>query len=312
MANPSPLRLDPELAAISVMIPVFDLLDDLASARAMEEHLAEQGRRPLPGVFVEDRRLPRRDGGQLGVRIYRPQGAGPLPAVLYIHGGAFMLGSVATEDERCEFYARDVGCIVVALDYRLAPENPFPAAFDDCSDVLDWMYRESWAIGIDSYRIAIAGNSAGGALAAGLALEARTLDRPGLVHQLLINPALDHRSNSASVEAFTDTPVWSKAHNLLMWERYLSDAAIPIDYRASPSLAADVSGLPSASFWIAEYDPLRDEGYDYARKLMSANVQVEVAQYAGTIHGFDGYRMTAIGRRALADQISALRRAFRW
>lgn len=305
------LRLDPELAAISVMIPVFDLLDDLASARRVEEQLAAQGRRAVTGIVVEDHRIDRRDGDRLRARVYRPTGLGRLPALLYIHGGAFMLGSVATEDERCELYAREVGCVVVALDYRLAPENPFPAAFDDCSDVLRWMYEEAPGLGVDPERIAIGGNSAGGALAAALALDSRSSDRPPLVHQLLINPALDCRCRTESVARFTDTPVWSKAHNLLMWERYLSNTDAQIDYRASPALADDVTGVPSASFWIAEYDPLRDEDYEYAIRLMTAGVQVDVSQYAGTIHGFDGYRMTAVGQRALRDQIDVLRRVFR-
>ena len=305
------LRLDPELAAISVMIPEFDLLDDLPEARRMEDQLATQGRNPLDGVIVEDLDIARRDGERLRVRVYRPSSAGPLPAILYIHGGAFMLGSVATEDDRCEFYARDAGCVVIALDYRLAPEHPFPAAFHDCSDVLDWIYRDSDALGIDPRRIAVGGNSAGGALAAAIALSARTADRHTLVHQLLVNPVLDCRSRTSSVTRFTDTPVWSLAHNLLMWERYLGPNPTEVDYRASPALAEDLGGLPSASFWIAEYDPLRDEDYEYATRLMAAGVQVDLTQYAGTIHGFDGYRMTAVGRRALNDQVRILRRVFR-
>jgi acetyl esterase/lipase len=309
----SSLRLDPELAAISVMIPEFDLWDDLAESRRMENELAQQGRRPLAGVIVEDLEISRRDGGQLGIRVYRPrlQPSAKLPAILYVHGGAFMLGSVATEDERCEFYARDARCLVVALDYRLAPEHPFPAAFDDCCDALSWLYRESEPLGVDARRIAVGGNSAGGALAASVALHSRPMDRSPLVHQLLVNPVLDYRSRTASMDRFTDTPVWTRAHNLLMWERYLGGSEIEPDYRASAALADDLSGLPSASFWIAEFDPLRDENYEYATRLMAADVQVDVTQYAGTIHGFDGYRMTGIGSRAMTDQVRVLSRVFR-
>ncbi|GIH21387.1 esterase [Rugosimonospora africana] len=310
LVTPPQLRLDPELAAISVMIPEFDLLDDLSEARRLEDELAAQGRNSLEGVAIEDVHLLRRGGGQLRVRSYRPSSIGTLPAILYIHGGAFMLGSVATEDERCEFYARDANCVVFALDYRLAPEHPFPAAFDDCNDVLDWLYREAGSLGIDPRRIAIGGNSAGGALAASTALHARAFDRPPLTHQLLVNPVLDCRSRTPSVTRFTDTPVWTRAHNLLMWERYLGPAASSVDYRASPALADDLTGLPSASFWIAEFDPLRDEDYEYAIRLMGAGVQVDLTQYAGTMHGFDGYRMTGVGRRAMHDQIRVLRRVF--
>lgn len=309
----SSLRLDPELAAISVMIPEFDLWDDLAESRRMENELAQQGRRPLSGVVVEDLDIPRRDGGRLGIRLYRPRLQLPekLPAILYIHGGAFMLGNVETEDERCEFYARDARCLVVALDYRLAPEHPFPAAFDDCSDALTWLYLESESLGADTRRIAVGGNSAGGALAASVALDSRRFNRPPLVHQLLVNPVLDCRSRTASMNRFTDTPVWTRGHNVLMWERYLGAGGAGADYRASAALAHDVSRLPSASFWIAEFDPLRDENYEYATRLMAADVQVDVTQYAGTIHGFDGYRMTGIGSRALKDQLRVLNRVFR-
>lgn len=309
--NTAPARqLDAELAAISVMIPDLDF-DDLPTARAMERQLLLQGRTPLEGVEVEDRTIERRDGGRLGVRIYRPSRSRVLPAIVYVHGGAFMLGGLATEDDRCEFYARDVGCAVVALDYRLAPEHPFPAAFHDCLDVLRWVHHEAAALGIDPARVSIGGNSAGGALAAAVALEMRSSSLPPLAHQLLINPVLDCRSRTMSVQNFTDTPGWTRARNLLMWERYLGPAAADVDYRASPALADDLTGLPRTSMWIAEYDPLRDEGYEYAGRLLAAGVPVDVTQYSGTIHGFDGYRMTAIGRQALRDQVRVLKRVFR-
>lgn len=302
-------RLDPELAAISVLIPDFDLRN-VEDARRLEEQLADQGRQPVPGVFTEDLRIPRRDGGELALRLYRPHRAEHLPVILYLHGGAFMLGSLSTEDDRCGFYARDAQCLVVAVDYRLAPEHAYPAAFHDAVDALAWIQTQARNLRIDARRIAVGGNSAGGALAAALALESRSAAVPSLVHQLLINPALDHRGSSASMNIFTSTPGWTRDNNALMWQTYLSGTTT-IDYRASPALVADASGAPPASIWIAEYDPLRDEGYDYARALMNAGVQVGLIQYPGTIHGFDSYRMTSVGQRALSDQILALRRAFR-
>lgn len=302
------LRLDPELAAIAVLLPNFDL-SDASGSRVLEELLLAQGRNPLAEITTIDATVPRRDRGEVAVRIYRPPLRGPLPAVLYLHGGAFILGGLSTEDDRCELYARDVECVVVAVDYRLAPEHPFPAAFFDCLDVLAWMRDNARQLRIDPVRIAVGGNSAGGALAASVALESRKPDVPSLVHQVLINPVLDHRSDTNSMRVFTATPAWSRDNNVLMWNAYLGGIE-PSDERAVPALARDVAGAPSTSIWLAEYDPLRDEGYEYAARLMAAGVSVGLCQYAGTIHGFDGYRMTKIGQRALQGQVTALRRAF--
>lgn len=302
------LRLDPELAAISVLIPDVDL-SDIGGARELETRLSKQGRNPLPGVTTQDLSAPRRDGGEIAVRVYRPQVSGHLPAVLYIHGGGFVLGSLSTEDDRCEFYARDAECVVVAVDYRLAPEHPFPAAFEDCVDVLTWIHGEARRLRIDPRRIVVGGNSAGGALAAALALESRSPGLPSVAHQLLVNPVLDHRSSTPSMVAFTSTPGWTRGDNRVMWDMYLG--GVEADSRAAPALARDVAGAPSASIWVAEYDPLRDEGYAYAARLMEAGVPVGLIQYPGTIHGFDSYRMTKIGQRALRDQVTALRSAFR-
>ena len=302
-------RLDPELAGITVLMPELDF-SDVVAARELELLLSHQGRNPLPGVITEDLDIPRRGGnGSIAVRIYRPQASGHLPAILYIHGGGFVLGGLATEEDRCEFYARDAECVVVALDYRLAPEHPFPAAFEDCVDVLTWMHAEARRLRIDPRRLVVGGNSAGGALAAALALESRAAEMPSILHQLLVNPVLDHRSDTPSMNAFTTTPAWTRDANALMWELYL-DGTEP-DARAAPALAEDLSGAPRASIWIAEYDPLRDEGYAYAARLMRAGVSVGLIQYPGTIHGFDSYRMTKIGQRALGDQVAALRGAFR-
>jgi acetyl esterase len=307
---PSPLRLDPELAAISVMIPSFDFTD-VEGSRRFEQELVAQGRRTVEGVVTEDVLIPRRDGSTIAARVYRPSHVGVLPAILYIHGGGFVLGGLDTEDDRCAYYARDAQCAVVSIDYRLAPEHPFPAAFHDCVDALWWMHDEAISLGIDNQRLSVGGNSAGGAIAASVALASRTDEAPSLVHQLLVNPVLDCRSQTASMHRFTTTPGWNRAQNLLMWELYLADAAVPADYRAAAALADDVADAPPASIWIAEYDPLRDEGYAYAQRLMAASVPVGIMQYPGTIHGFDGYRMTNVGQRALVDQITALRWALR-
>lgn len=303
-------RLDPELAAISVLIPSFDFTD-VEGSRRFEQELVSQGRRSVGGVVTEDVGIRRRDGSELAARIYRPESDQALPAILYIHGGGFVLGGLDTEDDRCAYYARDAHCAVVSIDYRLAPEHPFPAAFHDGVDALWWMHDDADDLRIDARRLSVGGNSAGGALAASLALASCTGEAPHLVHQLLINPVLDCRSETASMHEFTDTPGWNREQNLLMWSLYLPASSALADYRASASLASDLAGAPPASLWIAEYDPLRDEGYAYAQRLMAAGVPVGLTQYPGTIHGFDGYRMTNVGQRALEDQVRALRWALR-
>ena len=303
-------RLDPELAAITVMIPKLDL-QDVVSARQLEERLIDDGREPTPGVDHIDHQVSRPDGTSIAVRIYRPSGlAGALPALLYIHGGAFMLGGLHTEEERCELYAKLGDFVVVQVDYRLAPEHPFPAAYDDCLAVFEWLGSNAGSLGIDPSRLAIGGNSAGGALTASVALAARSAELPDVVLQMLINPALDHRSATASANEFVDSPVFTRGDNLRMWDAYLPDRTGVVDERASPSLTEDLHGAPPAAIWLAEFDPLRDEGYEYAIRLMRAGVAVGLQQYTGTIHGFDGYRMTRVGRRALEDQVQAVRFAF--
>ncbi len=303
-------RLDPELAAINVLIPRFDLAD-LDGSRRYEAELAAQGRATIPGVTRADETVPGRDGNAIPIRLYRPESApGALPVLLYIHGGGFMLGGLHTEEERCELYAKEVGCVVVGVDYRLAPEHPFPAAYTDCLDVVIWLADNSARLGLDRHRIAVGGNSAGGALAASIALACRDARYPTLVHQLLINPVLDARGSTPSATAFTDTPVWTRADNELMWATYLGSSAELPDFRASPSLVDSVAGVAPTSLWIAEHDPLRDEAYEFAARLLAAGVPLGLQQYPGTFHGFDSYRMTKIGKRALDDQVWALRTAF--
>jgi acetyl esterase len=304
-----PFRLDPELAAISVMIPSFDLTDP-ARARAAEVELTPHGREFADGMQIDDIVIDAPAGVRLPLRVYRPSGARrSSPALLYVHGGSFMLGGLHTEDERCQLYAGRASCVVVQVDYRLAPEHRFPAAFDDVMTALSWLVTNAGSLGIDWQRIAIGGNSAGGAIAAAVALECRGPKAARLVLQMLINPALDCRGGTPSAVHFTDSPVFTASDNRLMWQTYLGDDAAP-DQRASPSLADDVSGSAPAVFWLAEVDPLRDEGYEYALRLMHAGTPVGIQQYPGTFHGFDSYRMTRLGRRALEDQVLALKGAF--
>jgi len=302
--------VDPELAALSVMMPRFDLTN-LAESRRVEKLLAAQGRTAISQVVTDDDIVEGRDGNHIPVRIHRPaRKAGYLPVLLYLHGGGFLLGGLHTEEERREQYAKHLDCVVIGADYRLAPEHPHPAAFDDVLSVLVWINDRAAELKLDSRRIAIGGNSAGGTLAAALAIHARNGAAPPVMHQMLINPALDLSSESRSAHTYVDSPGWNRTNNLLVWEAYLRGSPRPLDYRAAPSLENDLTGVAPASFWIAEQDPVRDEGLEYALRLMRDGVQVSLHQYLGTFHGFDSYRMTQLGQRAFAEQVWELRRAF--
>jgi acetyl esterase len=302
--------IDPELAALSVMMPRFDLTD-LTESRRMEKVLATQGRVPTSEVSNEDIVVAGKDGNEIPIRIHRPSRiVNQIPALLYLHGGGFLLGGLHTEEERREQYARNLDCVVIGADYRLAPEHPHPAAFDDALSVLVWISDHAEELKIDPRRIAVGGNSAGGTLAAALAIHARNGEAPPVMHQMLINPALDHLSSSRSAHAYIDTPGWNRPNNLLVWDAYLLDSPLPLDYRAAPLLEGDLSDVAPASFWIAEQDPVRDEGLAYALRLMRDGVQVTIHQHLGTFHGFDSYRMTQLGQRAFAEQVWELGRAF--
>lgn len=243
----------------------------------------------------------------VSVRIYR-SGPEPAPAVVFCHSGAFVLGNLDTDHRWCVELSRAVGCTVVSVDYRLAPEHPYPAAAVDASSVLRWVAEHAAELRIDPARIALAGNSAGGALAAGLALRSAVGDLPPVVFQLLHQPVLDDRM-TPSKDEFGDTPGLDSRAVELMWQYYLAGASA----RAAgvPGRSDELAGAPPALITCSELDPLRDEAVDYALRLMWAGVAAELHVYAGTCHGFDsllpGWRTS---RELFALQANSLRRAF--
>ena len=228
-----------------------------------------------------------------------------------IHGGGFIVGSVEAEHIGAVLSAENLGAVVVSVDYRLAPEHPYPAGVHDCYAALTYIHAEAAALGVDTDRIAVMGASAGGGLAAATALLARDEGGPALCFQMLHIPELDDRLETPSMQAFVDSPVWNRPLAEQSWHAYLGDiwgtADVPI--YAAPARAVDLRGVPPAYVSTAENDPLRDEGIAYALGLLRAGVSVELHQFPGTFHGSALVMTAAVSQRAQQESAAVLRRA---
>jgi acetyl esterase len=249
--------------------------------------------------------------GETPLRIYTPQVAPPAPALVYYHGGGWVIGDLESHDHVCRTLANKVQCVVVSVDYRLAPEAKFPAAVDDSYAALEWVAANAGRLGIDPDRIAVGGDSAGGNLATVVAALARDREGPKLVYQLLIYPATDMRMSAPSIEENAEGPLLTKAAMAWFIDLYLKSAADKEHPLASPSLAPHVRELPAALILTAECDPLRDEGEAYGQRLQQAGVPVEVKRYAGMPHGFFSFGAALdTAQEAIADTTVRLRSAF--
>jgi len=263
-------------------------------------------------VEMMDRQISGYQGDpEVEVRIYIPTAASPAPrpAILEVHGGGFILGSIEMMDPWCQMIASKVEAIVVSVGYRLAPEDPFPAGVHDCYATLLWMAEHAAELGIDPERIAIAGQSAGGGIAAGTALLARDQGGPSLCYQLLEIPELDDRLDTPSMLAFDDTPFWNRPNAVESWRHYLGpDHEGETSIYAAPARAKDLSRLPPAYVSTMEFDPLRDEGLRYGLGLLEAGVSVELHNYAGTFHGSAFLPDAEPTRRNTGEIVSILKR----
>lgn len=234
---------------------------------------------------IDDRTLlgPR---GDIPVRTYMPEGAGPFPLLMYYHGGGFVLGNLETHDALCRSLCNRAECVVVAVDYRLAPEHKYPAAPEDCYAATLWAQKHAAELNGMGDRLAVAGDSAGGNMAAVVCLMARDLGAPHISHQLLLYPVTDNNFETQSYQENAEGYFLTRAMMQWFWGHYLATEEDGQQVYAAPLRAEDLSGLPSATVITAEYDPLRDEAEAYAQRLLGAGVKTELIRYSGMIHGF--------------------------
>ena len=249
--------------------------------------------------------------GDIPARLFAPGTAPGLPILVYFHGGGWVLGDLDTHDGTCRSLAKLIDGIVISVDYRLAPEHKFPVALDDCYAAALWAVENAASIGGDPRRVAVGGDSAGGNLSACVALKSRDEGKPRLVHQLLVYPVTDARLDTASYRDNAEGYFLSRADMEWFWNHYLDKPEDGANPYASPLRSTDLRGLPSATIITAEFDPLRDEGESYGKKLKDAGVPVEVKRYDGVIHGFFSMGdVLAKGKVAMQHAADALKKAF--
>ena len=308
---------DPEFAALIPLLPNISELSTVEKIVEIREMRAEgfpgmEAPPQRPDVVREDREVSGPPNSpDVAIRIYRRKSgeSAPRPAVFEIHGGGFLLGSKDMMDPWCDRVAAELDVVVVSTDYRLAPEHPFPAGVEDCYAALCWTAANADPLGIDPDRLAIAGQSAGGGLAAACTLMARDRGGPSLCFQLLEIPELDDRLDTPSMQQFTDTPLWNRPNAVWSWRHYLGpDHQGEVSPYAAPSRATDLSGLPPAYISTMEFDPLRDEGILYALGMMQAGVPVELHNYPGTFHGSAIATTAEVTRRNSQEIMESLKR----
>lgn len=307
------MPLDPQAKTL------IDLIDSTGAFELTPETPPEQLRTLFEAMLVpeniaiarvEDRMIPG-PAGEIPVRIYQPDTDTPAPALVYYHGGGWVIGSLETHDGACRAFADALDAVVVSIDYRLAPEHPFPAPVDDAVAALEWVHEHSPELGIDPSRIAVAGDSAGGNLAAVVAQVARDESGPPICFQLLIYPVTDHEFDSRSMNDNAEGYFLTREAMRWFYSHYLTDPSEGANPRVSPIRASNLAGLAPAFVITAEFDPLRDQGVAYAAAMQAAGTEVDGRTYDGMFHGF----MSMVdyidaGKVAFDDAVAALDDAF--
>ena len=284
-------RLDPEVRALLEAAdvhktPRIESMTVAEARKARAVSFREMGGAPVALGRVEDLQIPR-PGGVIAARIYANEQGGLRTGLIYFHGGGFVIGDLDTHDALCRALAHESDAVVIAIDYRRAPENKFPAAVEDAHAATLWIARHTAQLGIDAGRLAIGGDSAGGTLATVIAMRCRDTNGPALAAQVLLYPVLDVISfETGSYLEFAEN--YQLTRKAMQWfaAHYLASPEDGLNPEASPFLAKNLAGLPPALVVTAEFDPLRDEGEQYAERMQAAGVKVTAIRYPGMIHGF--------------------------
>jgi len=310
--------LDRELAAAIEAIPEIDIWENLALSRELSLQRSKAIAAILPpvsNVTSIDYKVPQIGAKAIPVRVYSPDNqTEDLPVLLWIHGGGFCFGSMEGDDYWVRRMTDAIGCVVVSIDYRLAPEHPFPAPLDDCYAALSWVFNNSKLLSTDCSRIGVGGISAGGGLAAGLALMARDKAEVAVIFQALLCPMIDNTSTSASSYSITDRRIWNRNSNLQGWMHYLNRGdtsekeAYPASKYAAPTHASDLHGLPPAYIGVGSVDLFIDENRDYSERLNAAGVSSQIEIFNGGFHAFEFYVPDAqISRLARKTHYTAIK-----
>ena len=306
------MAVNPQAQAVLDMMAAANFQLD-GDPQAVRDMMALTPRPPGEEVAtVEDRTLPL-NGESIPVRIYRPSADSKVRAVLvWFHGGGWVIGNLDSADFACRMLTNASGCVVVSVDYRLAPEHKFPAAADDCFAATQWVVEHADELGVDASKVAVGGDSAGGNLAAVVARLAKEAGGPAISYQALVYPVTNFSFATGSYKDNAEGYLLTRASMEWFWGHYLGNEGDGQHVKASPLLCADLTGLPPAIVITAEYDPLRDEGEAYADALRKAGVAVESKRYDGQIHGFfanpaidDGAAAARQVGAALAKALSA-------
>jgi acetyl esterase len=302
-----------EQASMFPRLDISDVEGTRATLNEFLEALAAKGvERPTDDRIEEiERTIPGPDGApDVSIRIYMPKDRSEAgPGFVNFHGGGFISGDLESEHVRCLIMAAEGGAVSIGVDYRLAPENPFPAGVEDCYAALQWVVKNAQELKIDPARIAIGGGSAGGNLTAAVALLARDRNGPEVAFQMLIYPVLDDRCETLSMKNGKDLYIWTSQNALDSWNHYIGKDRSNVSPYAAPARADDLSGLPPAYVVTCEHDPLRDEGIIYATRLMAAGVPVELHHYPGTVHAFDFLAPSDISTWAVNESVEVFKRA---
>lgn len=294
---------DEEIGAGAILL-ADATLDDVPRFREVWGRISRAGNQQTPAGVDHQVVTIARPAGELVVHTFSPvDGSTARPAVLLIHSGAFVGGSVeSVHGQSCDLVTA-LGVVVVAVEYRLAPEHPYPAGLDDCSLAWSWLASHAEALGVDATRLALYGESAGAALAIGVAHRLRSSGGGGPAALVLQEPVVDDRLSSASARRFTRTPIWNRALAEWSWDAYLGDARAAPPREAAPARLADFAGFPPTFISTRDLDPLRDEGLALARRLIDEGIDVELRHYAGTLHGTLGLAGARVRERILRDAV---------